>query len=275
MADNGGGGGVPAHLKVSYEDRHDGITVVRVERDGRVVLLDDGSAYKLHSELIQIAGSGRYILVLDLSAVSEIGGVHLRVLVDCLRPVHIQGGAISLVVSSSEVRKALTDVRLDTVFRIHADVPDAVAALAATYADQSIEQRRAIRAERANRSFTPGGLAYEHVSESITVVRLPGEVDVYTAPVLREALVYLVNHGRFFLVLDMSAVEYFESTGLGVMVGGLKRVRAHEGALAVVAPYGRIRKTFRTTGLSKVFPLFGTVGAAVEFLGREAGAAHG
>ncbi|MDP9182725.1 MAG: STAS domain-containing protein [Actinomycetota bacterium] len=97
-----------------------------------------------------------------------------------------------------------------------------------------------------------------------TVVVVGGEIDVYTAPKLREQLVDLVNAGRYHLVVDMETVEFLDSTGLGVLVGGLKRVRAHDGSLRLVCTQERILKIFRITGLTKVFPIHGTVTEAVD-----------
>src|SRR5215510_2678262 len=97
-----------------------------------------------------------------------------------------------------------------------------------------------------------------------TVVRVGGEIDVYTAPKLREQLVDLVNAGRYHLVVDMEKVEFLDSTGLGVLVGGLKRVRAHDGSLRLVCTQERILKIFRITGLTKVFPIHDTVAEAVD-----------
>lgn len=111
-------------------------------------------------------------------------------------------------------------------------------------------------------------MSYEHVSDYVTVVTLVGELDVYTAPALRQLLVDMVNHERWFLVLDLSAVTNIGSTGLGVVTGGLKRVRAHDGMMALVVPHDSLAKVFRMTGLIKVFPIFDTVDPAVEFLGR-------
>ena len=96
-----------------------------------------------------------------------------------------------------------------------------------------------------------------------TVVAVTGEIDVYTAPKLREQIVTLVDEGQYHLVIDMSGVEFLDSTGLGVLVGGLKRVRAHDGSLALVCDEERILKIFRITGLTKVFPIFATVDEAV------------
>jgi len=96
-----------------------------------------------------------------------------------------------------------------------------------------------------------------------TVVQIAGEIDVYTAPKLREVLIDLVNDGRYHLVIDVEGVEFLDSTGLGVMVGGLKRVRAHDGSLAVVCTQERLLKIFRITGLTKVFSIRDSVDAAV------------
>jgi anti-sigma B factor antagonist len=92
-----------------------------------------------------------------------------------------------------------------------------------------------------------------------TVVDVAGEIDVYTAPTLREHLSDLVGSGKYHLVLDLEHVAFLDSTGLGVLVGGLKRVRAHDGSLQLVCTQERILKVFRITGLTKVFPIHASV----------------
>lgn len=96
-----------------------------------------------------------------------------------------------------------------------------------------------------------------------TVVEIAGEVDVYTAPKLRETLIDLVAGGSYHIVVDMEKVEFLDSTGLGVLVGGLKRVRAHDGSLLLVCTNERILKIFSVTGLSKVFPMHASVAEAL------------
>jgi anti-sigma B factor antagonist len=96
-----------------------------------------------------------------------------------------------------------------------------------------------------------------------TIVEVRGEIDVYTAPRLREQLVDLVANGNYHLVVDMEGVDFLDSTGLGVLVGGLKRVRAHDGSLRLVCSQERILKIFRITGLTKVFPIHDSVAEAV------------
>ncbi len=99
---------------------------------------------------------------------------------------------------------------------------------------------------------------------AVTVVDVGGEIDVYTAPKLREEIISLVEGGHYQLALDMEDVEFLDSTGLGVLVGGLKRVRAHDGALHLVCTQERILKIFRITGLTKVFPIHASVAEAVQ-----------
>src|ERR1700691_4926256 len=102
-----------------------------------------------------------------------------------------------------------------------------------------------------------------HTRDGIEVVDVEGEMDVYTAPRLRELLSDLVNNGHSQLVGNMEKVEVLDSTGLGVLVGGLKRVRALDGSLDLVCTQERIRKIFRITGLTKVFGIHDTVDAAI------------
>ena len=97
-----------------------------------------------------------------------------------------------------------------------------------------------------------------------TVIEVGGEIDVYTAPKLRERIIELVDEGQYHLVVDLEKVEFLDSTGLGVLVGGLKRVRGHDGSLQLVCTQEKILKIFRITGLTKVFPIHGSVADAVS-----------
>jgi anti-sigma B factor antagonist len=96
-----------------------------------------------------------------------------------------------------------------------------------------------------------------------TVVEVGGEIDVYSAPRLREKIAELVEAGQYELVIDLEKVEFLDSTGLGVLVGGLKRVRTHDGSLSLVCTQERLLKIFRITGLTKVFEIHPDVASAI------------
>ena len=96
-----------------------------------------------------------------------------------------------------------------------------------------------------------------------TIVAVGGEIDVYTAPKLRDKITELVADGVFTIVIDMESVEFLDSTGLGVLVGGLKKVRAHDGSMELICSQDRLLKIFRITGLAKVFTIHDSESAAL------------
>jgi anti-sigma B factor antagonist len=106
------------------------------------------------------------------------------------------------------------------------------------------------------------GLEVDDSRSPYTVLAVKGEVDVYTAPRLREKLVELASQGKHQIVVDLEGVEFLDSTGLGVLVGGLKRLRSNDGDLALVCTQTRILKVFEITGLTKVFAISGSVDEA-------------
>ncbi|MDG4774442.1 MULTISPECIES: STAS domain-containing protein [unclassified Solwaraspora] len=95
-----------------------------------------------------------------------------------------------------------------------------------------------------------------------TVLEVGGEVDVYTAPRLRERLLELIDAGNHKIVVDLHRVDFLDSTGLGVLVGALKRLRPAGGTFGLVCDKESLLKIFRITALDQVFPIFPTVQAA-------------
>jgi anti-sigma B factor antagonist len=107
------------------------------------------------------------------------------------------------------------------------------------------------------------------------VLEVAGEIDVYTAPQLRERLISLVEDGARQVVVDLGRVEFLDSTGLGVLVGALKRLRGVNGDLALVCSQERLLKIFRITGLDRVFTIRESVDAATSDGNGGAGAPAG
>jgi anti-sigma B factor antagonist len=101
-----------------------------------------------------------------------------------------------------------------------------------------------------------------HDNGDVTVVSVKGEVDLYTAPGLKDRLADLVSGGRTRLAVDLGGVEFMDSTGLGVLIGGLKRCKEAGGSLALVAPREPVIKVLSITGLDKVFSIHETVDQA-------------
>ena len=98
------------------------------------------------------------------------------------------------------------------------------------------------------------------------VVDLNGEIDVYTSPKVKDALGDLIDKGHYNLLINLEKVRYIDSTGLGVLIGGLKRVREHGGSVRLVCTNPQIRKIFDITGLVKIFGIYDDEEAAMRAL---------
>ncbi|WP_448630333.1 STAS domain-containing protein [Cellulomonas soli] len=96
------------------------------------------------------------------------------------------------------------------------------------------------------------------------VVMVSGEIDVSSADALRDGLRALVDEGRTDLVVDLSGVSFMDSTGLGVLVGTLKRVRLAGGRLELVVAGDRLGRLFELTALDQVFSLHPTLADALD-----------
>jgi anti-sigma B factor antagonist len=94
------------------------------------------------------------------------------------------------------------------------------------------------------------------------VLEVQGEVDLYASSQLRDAILRLTEEGENRIVIDLNNVSFMDSSGLGVLVAGLKRARERGGELALVFGEGSVQKVLGITGLDKVFPTHGSVGEA-------------
>ena len=95
------------------------------------------------------------------------------------------------------------------------------------------------------------------------VLRVSGEVDLSTAPVLRERFRELAAAGTVHLIADLGQVDFLDCTGLGALVGGLRRLREDDGSLALVVTTLPILRIFQMTGLTKALDAWPSVSDAI------------
>lgn len=93
------------------------------------------------------------------------------------------------------------------------------------------------------------------IDDRVAVIELHGEMDVYTTPQAKEAMLELLEKGYYHLVVNLHGTDYLDSTALGVLVGMLKRVREQGGDLHLVGPNPRITRLLEITRLVHVFPI--------------------
>ena len=95
----------------------------------------------------------------------------------------------------------------------------------------------------------------EEIDADTHVIELGGEVDLYTAPEFKERMVQVIEQGKKQVVVDLSKATFIDSTTLGVLVGGVKRLRPAGGSLAIVCADQNICKIFEITGLDQIFQI--------------------
>ena len=106
----------------------------------------------------------------------------------------------------------------------------------------------------------------EELGDSSYVISLAGEVDLYTAPEFKQQLLEVIGQGAKHVVVDFSDTTFIDSTTLGVLVGGVKRLRTNEGQLSLVCSDRNVTKIFEITGLDRVFTIYPTRDEAVSKL---------
>jgi anti-sigma B factor antagonist len=102
-----------------------------------------------------------------------------------------------------------------------------------------------------------------HVVDDMQVFELIGSLDIATSPTVRAALTSASERGSHRLIVDLTAVDFLDSTGLGALIGGQRRAKEFGGEVRLVAKEGQILRLLRITGLLKVFAVYPTLEDAV------------
>ena len=106
----------------------------------------------------------------------------------------------------------------------------------------------------------------DELGDDAYVISLPGEVDLYTAPEFKQQLLDVISQGGKNVIVDFSNTTFIDSTTLGVLVGGVKRLRTNDGQLSLVCSDRNITKIFEITGLDRVFTIYATRDEAIDQL---------
>src|SRR3954447_17903331 len=108
----------------------------------------------------------------------------------------------------------------------------------------------------------------EQLGDDAFVISLAGEVDLYTALEFKQQLLEVIAQGASDVIVDFSNTTFIDSTTLGVLVGGVKRLRENEGQLILVCSDRNITKIFEITGLDRVFSIYATREEAIAASGK-------
>ena len=113
-------------------------------------------------------------------------------------------------------------------------------------------------------------LSQEQLGSDGRVIAVRGEVDLFTAPALKDALTDAIEANVDRIVVDLTETRFLDSTGLGVLIGALKRLRARDGRLTIVNVDESIAKTFEITSLDQILTICATRDEAIAALDQAA-----
>ena len=100
---------------------------------------------------------------------------------------------------------------------------------------------------------------------NIPLLEVNGEVDAYTSLQVEEAIGKILDEGKFKILLDLSDLNYIDSTGLGVLVKVLKRARTNKGDIRLFNLNRRVENVFKLTNLTRVFKIYKNREKALKF----------
>ena len=106
---------------------------------------------------------------------------------------------------------------------------------------------------------------------SVRILEVHGDADLHSAPELRERIRGAIDEGANTVVVDLSTTTIIDSTSLGVLLGGMKRLREQNGQIRLVVPRPEVRRVFEITMLDRVFPLHDTQAEALAEPSDQAG----
>ena len=106
-------------------------------------------------------------------------------------------------------------------------------------------------------------LVEERSAGGVDIVNVSGEIHLTTAPRFRERLEQIIAAGDGTLVLDLTAVEFIDSTGLSVLLGALRQIGQHKGHMALVCTNPTVLRLFEITSLDTTFEIFPERPAAI------------
>jgi len=118
-------------------------------------------------------------------------------------------------------------------------------------------------------------ISTDNIDGWLQSIRVDGELDAYTAPELMEAVTQILDQGAAWLVIDLRQVDYIDSVGLGILIGGAKRAGEKNGDMAVACGKPNVVRVFEVSGTAQLLNVVDDLTRAVEILSAKHAARGG
>jgi anti-sigma B factor antagonist len=127
---------------------------------------------------------------------------------------------------------------------------------------RTVERRHPGRAKRKLAPMSQDELSIDIKREDgpdLLLFKLRGSLDLATSPTVRAALMDATKKGKRDLIVDLTQLEFLDSTGLGALIGAHRRMSEHGGSLRLIIAEGAISRLLNITGLVRVFSVYHSV----------------
>jgi anti-sigma B factor antagonist len=111
------------------------------------------------------------------------------------------------------------------------------------------------------------GIDIQRVS-GLPVLAVSGEIDIYTAPLFKQAVVNLVSEGNKNVVIDLGGVTFMDSSGFGTLLGATRRLRPLGGGLYLAGANNTIQRMLKLTRLDSIMEIYPTREDAVSAISQ-------
>lgn len=251
---------------------------IDISRTGKVTTIktigeiDISTSGGFRSAIEAVIADGAERLIFDLSDTQYLDSTGLTAIATAVKQLSKEGKPVNVVaVCSGNPRNAVVNGMRDAVRHETIHLVSTVSEALSYFQDHPEDggsgtspQPRTVQIQDSTMSLN----TYETETD-IYVIEVSGMLDTYTSPTLKQEIVGLLNRGIVKVVIDLAKAGYMDTTGLGLLVGALKRFGERDGHLTVVATDDGIRRIFTVTGLDRVFDISHELSQAIKYASGE------
>jgi anti-sigma B factor antagonist len=103
--------------------------------------------------------------------------------------------------------------------------------------------------------------------DSITVLDISGEIDLYNAPEIKDIINKLIEEKKYNVIINLEQVSYIDSSGIGALISSLSNLKKYQGGLKIINVFASVRKVFELTKLTSFFEIYDSEDEAVNSFG--------
>lgn len=107
-------------------------------------------------------------------------------------------------------------------------------------------------------------ISTQDVLGNVTILTPVGDVDIYTSPMLKERINSLIEHGSYRILIDLSHLEYIDTTGISVIKSSLSQIHSHNGDIRLLSPMALVKRMLELTNVDKIAKIYDKQSDALE-----------